>query len=337
MLDKTQILHRIAGKILTSTTENEVGVVEELDEFYNQFEVIDDIEGEIHLANGIALSKKNAANCIKDYKRTSRFLKGVYKAIVRCIENSPNIRLNVLYAGSGPYATLLLPLLSFFKPEQLNITLIDINKSSIESIKSIISELKLDDYFRDIRIADATKYKFPKTLDLHLVISETMFHALTKEPQVAITSNLAPQLTDKGILIPEEIDISIGYSFFSKEPFLNQYGNEYYISNISNETIERISIENLFTLNKLTSKKVTRLETNYFESKLFTIPTDFQSTPDICLYTKIKIYDSLMLQYEDSLITNPFCIASLYNLPKKSKFKVKYYIKNTPNWELTIC
>ncbi|MEW4924617.1 hypothetical protein [Algibacter sp. 2305UL17-15] len=336
MKDKTQILHSITKRILITTTENEVEAVKHLNEFYTQFETSDDIEGDIHLTNGIALSKKHAADCIKDYKRTSRFLKGVYKAIVSCAENFPDTELNILYAGCGPYATLVLPLLSFFKPEQLNITLLDINKSSIESIKRIVSELKMDSYFGDIIVADATTYKYPETLNLHLVISETMFNALTKEPQVAVTDNLAPQLIEKGILIPEEIDVSMGYSFFSKEPFLNQFDNEYYVSNTTNKPIERDAPETLFVLNKKTSKNVKLVDSNYFESRLFTIPTDFQNKPDICLYTRIKIFDSIDLQNEDSLITNPFCIASLYNLPKESKFRINYNIKNSPNWGVTI-
>lgn len=336
MENKVQILYKITEKVLTSNSDNEVECAKNLYQFYKQFETSDDIEGDIHLVNGIALSKKHAADCIKDYKRTCRFLKGVYQAIQTCIKIFPNTKLNILYAGCGPYATLLLPLLSFFKTEQLNIRLIDINNSSIKSIKNIISELKLESYFEEISVADAIIYKFPEAIDLHLVISETMFNALTKEPQVSVTDNLAPQIVDKGILIPEEINISMGYSFFSKEPFLNQYDNEYYVSNTLNKKIKRESVETLFIINKKSAENIKQVESNYFESRLLTTPTNFQDTPDICIYTKIKIYDSIALQYEDSLITNPFCITSLFNMPVESKFKINYNITKSPNWGVII-
>ena len=162
-----------------------------------------------------------------------------------------------------------------------------------------------------------------------------MFHALTKEPQVAITQNLAPQLTKGGFFIPEEITISLGYSFFSKEPYLNQYDDIYQINNLTNQNIKRQSIKKLFSLNK---NENTNQEDSFhfFESRWHLLPEDYEKTPDICIYTHIKVFDTLQLQDADSLITNPYCLTSLYNLQDQSKFKIKYNIQNVPNWEITV-
>src|SRR5690606_27335694 len=141
------------------------------------------------------------------------FMKGVYKALQTAMKTFHDTTINILYAGCGPFAPLIVPLLHFFKPEQLSVTLIDINGYSIETIKEIVAELEYEAYIADIIVADATEYKYAKSKDLHVVITETMFKALTREPQVAITRNLVPQLTKGGILIPEEVKISWGYSF----------------------------------------------------------------------------------------------------------------------------
>lgn len=333
-----EILHRITKNLLDASKKENEAYVQELYNFYNYFfDTLDeDNQGEILLENGIALSRNDAANCIKDYKRTASFINGVYKAIISTLEKFPNTKINILYAGCGPYAPLILPLLSFFKPEQLSVTLVDINESSIKTVKKIVSELKFEPYISSIIIADAIEYKHEVLNSLHIIVTETMFHALTKEPQVAITQNLVPQLVKGGILIPEEINVSLGYSFFAKEPYLNQYNNEYNITNESNQNIKRESLETLFTINKNESKRTIHSYPYYFESKWYNPPESFNETPDICIFTSVTIFDTIKLQYEDSLITNPFCIKSLYNLNKQSQFKIKYSIKNAPKWEISV-
>ncbi|WP_108807951.1 hypothetical protein [Aquimarina spinulae] len=334
MTKRVKKIYNITQKLLFSSKKKDAESILDLYNFYTCFPLKEDNQGDISLKNGIAISKKNAADCIHDYKRTASFLRGVYNAIIECKKKFPNEELNILYAGCGPYAPLLLPLLSLFEPDNINITLLDINQASIDSIKQIVIELGYETYISNCIVADATQYQYRKNESLHMIITETMFHALTKEPQVAITQNLAPQLIEGGILIPEEISITLGYSFFSKEPFLNQYNNTYHVANLINQNAKRKFVETLFSLTKSKNKGV--VDSYYFESKWYPIPENYEETPDICIYTYIKVFDVFQLQYEDSLITNPYCLTSLYNLQNKSKFKIKYSIENIPNWEITV-
>ena len=222
---KKQLLNISHGIINSNCVEEELIHAKLLSDFfvnliYNNKESLQQKTTETLIPGGIALSSADAAICLNDQLRTSRFIKGTYIAIKELLHRFPNQKINILYAGCGPYAPLLLPLLPFFNKEDIRVTLLDINAASIQSVKELMSILDLRDYIHDIIQTDAVKYKQPELHPLHLVITETMFHALIREPQVAITANLAPQITKNGILIPEEIKLDLVYTFFGKELYL---------------------------------------------------------------------------------------------------------------------
>jgi hypothetical protein len=55
--------------------------------------------------------------------------------LLSVIEERP---LQVVYACTGPYALLVLPLLSFFEPQQLKITFLDIHTPAILSLFALL-------------------------------------------------------------------------------------------------------------------------------------------------------------------------------------------------------
>lgn len=166
------------------------------------------IDKDINLPSGNAVSTIKAAHCLLEFQRTAVFVRGVYKAIMRLKKDFPNERLHILYAGCGPYATLLTPLTTFFKADELAFHLLDINESSLDAAKKLYNDLALNDYVDEWICADATVYQIPPGETRHLILSETMLNALRKEPQVEIMLNLVPQLPDKGLFVPHEITVS---------------------------------------------------------------------------------------------------------------------------------
>ncbi len=188
-------------------------------ELFLLFCAITGIHGELEtggrsLPSGLALSPALAANCTNDARRTAVFLRGLHAAIRAARRRFPGERLEVVYAGTGPFAPLAIPLMSVLSPSDLQFTLIDIHEHSMAKLRSLLDYLGFTGFVRDFLVMDATDYQHPHGTPLHIVLTETMQRALSCEPQVAILRRLAPQLTRGGFFLPQEVrvDLSIGES-----------------------------------------------------------------------------------------------------------------------------
>lgn len=156
---------------------------------------------------GRALPPYVAALCIKDMIRTRQTIRGVYNAIQqKTIEKKGN-PVRILYAGSGPFATLLSPILPFFTPDRLQVQLLEIHPESVLLLNKIISRLELGPYIFDTREADATSFIIDKDFQPDIIVSETMNAALQWEPQVGIMAHLVSQTPSNTIMIPERITV----------------------------------------------------------------------------------------------------------------------------------
>ena len=151
---------------------------------------------ETSLPSGKALSPSLAATCVEDSARTAAFLRGIDQA-VRTREPR-----EVLYAGTGPFAPLLLPLMPRYP--DLNVTFLDIHQHSIDSVRKLAEHFGVRGHFV---VGDATEYRHPRAIDLLVV--ETMQAALSKEPQVAIMRHLATQLANRGTMIPQNVVVEV--------------------------------------------------------------------------------------------------------------------------------
>jgi hypothetical protein len=164
-------------------------------------------DNDLRLDSGVALSPRLAAQCLLDAPRTAAFLRGTLAAIGEAMRRFPEEPIEVVYAGTGPFATLALPLFDRLEARRVRFTLIDIDERSTESVRSLVEHFGLGDYVKAIIRADATKYRHDAPV--HVVVTETMQRALSREPFVAIVRNLGPQLVEGGLLVPEGVTLDL--------------------------------------------------------------------------------------------------------------------------------
>lgn len=265
------------------------------------------------LPHGKAISPVNAARCLWEYKRVARFLRGVLAAIYELKNRFPNERLEIVYAGCGPFALLITPLLDKFSPAEINLTLIDYHGFSITAARKIFEVFGFEKFNAEFVQTDACVYKHPRAV--HLVISETMQNALLNETQTAIILNLAPQISEGGIFVPQKIAVKTCFANIGKE-FAER---------------ERINLGTIFTLDTEEIRRSGRFD---FEKAVFEIPIAAkEKNLNLMLLTKIQIYDSIYLDDYDSSITYPKRVGFASDLKKANTVEFFYVLDEKPRFE----
>lgn len=157
--------------------------------------------------SGKAIAPKWAGMCVTDYQRTYTFCKALYLATQKIVQEKGHI--HILYAGTGPFATLVLPLTQHFTSDQLQLTLLEIHEYSFEMLQNTIQEFGLEKYIVNAENCDATEYIIDNPESIDLLVTETMMHSLKDEHQVSITYHLLSQLKKEVVLIPHKIELEL--------------------------------------------------------------------------------------------------------------------------------
>ncbi|PZX17839.1 hypothetical protein LX69_01252 [Breznakibacter xylanolyticus] len=121
--------------------------------------ITDQNDANIYLPSGKAISPSQAAHCLLEMKRTAIFLRGIHQAIAHQLSTHAHRPIRVLYAGTGPYAALITPLLIDLNPRELTVDLMDINPVSLQSTADVLMKLGLSGFVGEVHLADASTYK----------------------------------------------------------------------------------------------------------------------------------------------------------------------------------
>jgi len=308
-----EIVKESAWKLLNC--ENDFFYMKQaVDDLYEIFKEIAKIDinglnsGEIILPSGKAISPSAAAHCLLEMKRTAVFLRGIKKAIDGKI-NEGRKNINILYAGCGPYATLVTPLLTLYRPGTIRVALLDINNASLNAVKKLITSLGLKDFISDYILADASVYKVNKDYDI--VISETMQACLQNEPQVAIMKNLIPQMSENAVFIPQQIYIDC---------YLRNPGkwNE---KEAMHTEVKSIYLDKLFLIDK-SNPDISGCR------KIINIPDKLNDFIELVLYTTIVVFEDKILRVNDCSLNLPM---KFYEFRERYAKSIEFSYSLNPN------
>jgi predicted RNA methylase len=284
------------------------------------------VRNDIFLPTGKAIGTLWAAMCVKEMMRTKQFIRGIYEGIKAARQKFHGKPIHILYAGTGPFATLVIPLTTLYSSMEINFTFLEINPESIKLLNNVVEALHVEEYVNEIILCDAAEYKHYNKKPIHMIITETMLNALQKEPQVAITLNLVPQMLKGGILIPQNIKIEAALLNPQKNIDRMLGAKDY------NGKCYHI-LDTIFELNKDTENN-----SGLFPEVEISIPQNIEDGyKELCLFTTIQIFDDVYLSSWQCSLNMPKLIMQLdqeNNLINKVGFK--YLIKENPGFSYRV-
>lgn len=276
-----------------------------------------------HTPHGKAISALNAARCVWEYQRTAKFLQGVHAAIREAQRRFPGQRIELLYAGSGPYATLVLPLLPLFAPEEIRLTLLDLHRHCLDSVGRLLDGFGFRPFVHELVECDAAAYRHPPERPLHVVVTETMQRALKQEPQVAITLNLAPQLAPGGILVPERIEV---------KACLADPRREVVTYDTAGDIQERLRVE-LGTVFELSLDTLPSLASEFPWTPIAIPAARPEAAKRFMLLTHIATFGNIRLGDYECSLNGPVAIQELDDPAPDSSVEFRYQIGTKPGFE----
>ncbi|MEM9276560.1 MAG: hypothetical protein AAGA80_26980 [Cyanobacteria bacterium P01_F01_bin.143] len=274
--------------------------------------------------NGLALSPTMAAMCADDYVRTIVFIRGLHDAIqdIRKCESDRPIR--ILYVGSGPYATLAIPLMSVFSIEEVKFEILDLHRESIESVRCLVEGLEFSEYVSNYEVIDAEYKQINPKEPPDIIIMEIMNTCLEKEPQVAITRHLLEQ-APSAIMIPQSITIDANLINTAKEFAVNTSGKKKAVSQR-----ERIFLGKVFELSRETVNSWKNEPSDKLPASSIKITSPLGNDFQPMLFTRIQVYGNHHLSEYQSGLTCPKVFPFRDSIKRGETLKFYYRLGKHP-------
>jgi hypothetical protein len=277
----TEILRRIFNKLMAISNEDKFTQENEYGDF------------------GLKLSSALAANCAKDYFRTVKY----WQALVNALNDLDDVgTLRVLYPGCGPFATLVLPILTLSLNVRVELILLDATESSIENAKALWDSINSDQL--SVTFLHKDVLTFADSLGFDIIVFECLLKALEQEAQVAITLHVSQLLKTRGRLIPKSIECCLVATSYREEiavyASLKDKKDDTIISAISPYRKSKILI---LQLDKYTHNELPIVD-NYIELGEFDLST-LSKQPDLVLTTVLHLDEQITINEYQSGLTFP--------------------------------
>ncbi len=256
-------------------------------------------EGRTMLDSGMAVSPLMAALCAREVFRSAAFIKGVGAAVQDSSREDRPVR--VLYAGCGPFALLVLPLMAVFSERQTVFTLIDIHPESLRCAQHLINEFGFSGHVVEYVCADATRYQIPSDSIPDVIVSETMNVCLGKEPQVSIARNLLEQAPD-ALMVPQAVSVEACLLDPSKEHSPVGSAQE---GKFIEPVRDRVYLGKVFELDVQNIRHWASITTDCLPAASIEIPAPLPERYQVRLLTRIVAYGQIGLQDYDSSLNLP--------------------------------
>ncbi|NOU52354.1 hypothetical protein HG263_17675 [Pseudoalteromonas sp. JBTF-M23] len=290
-------------------------------------------------ASGLIMSPYHCKHTIKDIYRIQGYARGVDKAIQSKLSHTDSI--TILYPACGPFAPLLLPLLSYYKDsqkytkEQLQVILVDVHPGAVLALKQLVKDLQLDEFILRIEEADATTYVPEQSIDL--LVLEAMQHGFTKEGQLSIAKHLVQFLTIEGLIIPQNVSVR-GMMVIGENEFNQQWKEVEYSHSLNMDASaqqDRVELGEILSINKSTLLNMQTLELQegikVIPANQITLPAGIEDMDKriLAIYAQIDTFAEEGVGQYDSGITHPRPDMSFYIDTKPRDVEHSHFVANS--------
>ena len=282
-----------------------------------------DAKSNIQMPNGMALGTFWAFKCIDDLVRTKRFIKGIEKASRRKLTEKDG-KIHVVYAGTGPFAALILPLIIRLPKDRFKYTFLEINPLSFEVLRQTLEKLTLESYEINLVNDDATNYQLEND-QIDIIVSETMQAGLADEQQVSIFVNLMSQVTEQTVFIPEKIELCVA---------LKKYN--WYKTSMTNSNMSQYKIlDQVFEVSKEVFEPYIHVKNEvpdniaFQEREIFIDENGLNGYDQLVMLTTVQVFEDEVIQTGESGLTTPITmINDLHGTHEGMMIKTQYQMND---------
>lgn len=277
-------------------------------------------DGETWLPSGQAVSPVTAALCARESLRSAAFIQGAALALEQAAARCGGRPVRVLYAGCGPFAFLLLPLMALWPANRARFTMLDIHADALAPARRLVTALGLDACVADWVQADAAAYRLDPAVLPDVIVSETMSAALKREPQVAIARNLLGQAPE-ALMVPASVRVDC---VLSERP------------DQSTPWRDTTPLGRVFALDAAAVASWDARESEALPAATFTLPDELAPCTTLRLLTEITAFGNVELTLGDCSLNTPRYLPGKPTFSAGQRVRFHYRLGADPGLDHTV-